>query len=447
MVAFQTLLLGIILGRVPIRVMVTPPVATAVIRLDGAAIGMLTGPPWALDYDFGTSPLPHELIAVGLDAAGHPVGKAVQWVNLGHQDAEVSVVLERGPATGRPDRGRIAWNSVIANQPSAVSATLDGVPLTVSGLHLVPLPETDHTTTHLLSVEVTFSDTLHERADIAFGGEAIDTTESELTALAVIVPPGTTTIGLDALRHPFTVDGAPQDPVAVETGPAEVALVFDEAVRWANPFRNYGFPRYLSTPPRLRADTDRFFAVATVPVRRRDVDGRWMNLYPRSAPMRLSWMRDFTVLCGLTFLTRHNRPQALPTAVAVAGADAAASGHRRAVVLMLAEQPGTGSTEAPGETPPGTAHDATMLTIDAVKAYLTALDVPLVVWSLTGPNPGPLTAAWGPAGDVSSGRRLRKAYRKLDARLARQRIVWFAGRHLPQRITLATTKTPLRLAR
>jgi hypothetical protein len=161
MVAFQTLLLGIILGRVPIRVMVTPPVATAVIRLDGAAIGMLTGPPWALDYDFGTSPLPHELIAVGLDAAGHPVGKAVQWVNLGHQDAEVSVVLERGPATGRPDRGRIAWNSVIANQPSAVSATLDGVPLTVSGLHLVPLPETDHTTTHLLSVEVRFSDTLH----------------------------------------------------------------------------------------------------------------------------------------------------------------------------------------------------------------------------------------------------------------------------------------------
>jgi hypothetical protein len=78
MVAFQTLLLGIILGRVPIRVMVTAPVATAVIRLDGAAIGTLTGPPWALDYDFGTSPLPHELIAVGFDAAGHPVGKAVQ---------------------------------------------------------------------------------------------------------------------------------------------------------------------------------------------------------------------------------------------------------------------------------------------------------------------------------------------------------------------------------
>ena len=76
-----------------------------------------------------------------------------------------------------------------------------------------------------------------------------------------------------------------------------------------------------------------------------------------------------------------------------------------------------------------------------------ALAVPLVGWSLTGPSPGPLTAAWGPADDVSSGRRLRKAYKKLHAMLEAQRIVWFAGRHLPQRITLDTTNTALRLAR
>ena len=43
MIAFETLLLGIIFGRVPIRVMVAPPVTTVEFRLDGASIGTLVG--------------------------------------------------------------------------------------------------------------------------------------------------------------------------------------------------------------------------------------------------------------------------------------------------------------------------------------------------------------------------------------------------------------------
>ena len=82
MIAFETLLLGIIFGRVPIRVMVAPPVTTVEFRLDGASIGTLVGPPWVIEHDFGRSPLPHELTAIGSDAAGHEVGRVTQWVEL-----------------------------------------------------------------------------------------------------------------------------------------------------------------------------------------------------------------------------------------------------------------------------------------------------------------------------------------------------------------------------
>jgi hypothetical protein len=37
--------------------------------------------------------------------------------------------------------------------------------------------------------------------------------------------------------------------------------------------------------------------------------------------------------------------------------------------------------------------------------------------------------------------------KKLEKALDSQRIVWFAGRHLPQRITLDESKTQLRFAR
>jgi hypothetical protein len=60
--------------------------------------------------------------------------------------------------------------------------------------------------------------------------------------------------------------------------------------------------------------------------------------------------------------------------------------------------------------------------------------VPLVVWSTAPPAPE-VTTAWGTVETVTSLQRLGRASRGLDALLARQRIAWVAGRHLPQRVT------------
>ncbi|MDD5564972.1 MAG: hypothetical protein PHQ91_14750 [Thermoanaerobaculaceae bacterium] len=48
---------------------------------------------------------------------------------------------------------------------------------------------------------------------------------------------------------------------------------------------------------------------------------------------------------------------------------------------------------------------------------------------------------------MSSASLLRAAVTKLEAMLATKQIVWFAGRHLPQRVTLDERATTLRLAR
>jgi hypothetical protein len=455
MIAFETLLLGIIFGRVPITVMVAPPVTTVEFRLDGTPIGILAGPPWLIEHDFGRSPLPHELTAIGSDAAGHEVGRATQWVNFGRERAAVSALLERDPMTRQPVVATLAWNVVTAEKPLAASATLDGALLPVTDPRRIVLPNADLAQPHLLSVEVTFPNHLQARADIAFGGDIIDTAESELTALAVALPPNQKSLETRDLQGVFSVDGSPMQPVAVEKGRAEVALVMDRGVQDEILFRR--LPRGWSdagwsTTDRFWGDDDRFFAVDTVPVTRRDAASGTWTLFPHSAPRHLSRIDEFRLLFAIssTFQSGSSGEQANPTAVAAAGAQVAAGNHRRAVVVLLAELPAAERVARSANRSPVTptkTDDSNMFDIAAVKAYLAALDVPLFVWSLTGATPGPLTAAWGPAESVSTSRSLRAAATKLKAQLASQRIVWFAGRHLPQSITLDETTTRLRLAR
>ncbi len=153
----------------------------------------------------------------------------------------------------------------------------------------------------------------------------------------------------------------------------------------------------------------------------------------------LSWLREPAVLESLAGF-RGSRPQRLADAVAVAGAEVAGSNHRRAVVVIVAE---TTRQKAAGGWRP----DASALEVATARAFLAALHVPLAVWSLTGEASAGFTAAWGPSEDVSARRKVLAAARNLEARLASQRIVWLAGRHLPQRIILDESRTALRLAR
>jgi hypothetical protein len=307
---------------------------------------------------------------------------------------------------------------------------------------------------HVLSVELAFPERLRARADLAFGGDIVATAESELTAIAVSVPPGTKTLDAGALRGLFTVDGWPQDPVAVEEGRAEVALVMDrriedEIIRRRLP---WGWSDAgLSTSDEFWGDEDRFLAVDTVPETRLDTGRGTRFLFPHSAPRLLSRIDEFRLLFAIssTFRCGPTGEQDIASAVAAAGAETAAGNHRRAVVLLLAGAAVERAPRAVGEGPLPSLLDHRADTFDAaqVRPYLAALNVPLVVWSLTDPASDAGTIAWGPAESVTTQKSLRAAAKELEAQLGSQRIVWFAGRHLPQKITLDTTKTSVRLAR
>jgi hypothetical protein len=439
MVAFQTLLLGIIFGLVPIRVMVAPPVATVELQLDGASIGVLRGPPWGISYDFGSAPMPHELTAVARDGAGREVGRATRWINLIRKKADVSVLLERDQTSGRPVAARVAWSATGLGAPTSVTATLDGAPLEVVALHRIQLAQVDPVVTHLLGVEVTFAGGLRDRCDLAFGGEIVDSAQAELTAVAVTLPVARGALQLNQLDGVFSVDSVPGNPVVVEKGRAEVALVIDQAAHWGP---RCAWPDF-SEPPKLKDDADRFFVVVPVADRTRGADGHIESLFPMSAPMRLPWLDDTCLLRAVNHRPGATAVQTIPEAVATAGAQAAATGHRRAVVLILSETP---PATAGAHLPTGAPSFGGMI-VPGVKEYLRALDVPLAVWSLTGEAPGPFTALWGPVEDVSTRGKLRAAARRLFAAIDLQRIVWFGGQHLPQRITLDETRTALRLAR
>jgi hypothetical protein len=129
--------------------------------------------------------------------------------------------------------------------------------------------------------------------------------------------------------------------------------------------------------------------------------------------------------------------QRFTDAVGVAGLQAAAGGRPRAVVLVL----GGGNQAA----------DASQYTVAEVRGYLTALRVPLHVWTLERPakpakgGDSPAAAAvaaqalpaWPEAVDVSSLSKLRGAVEALKQDLASQVIVWVEGSHLPESIELA----------
>jgi hypothetical protein len=112
--------------------------------------------------------------------------------------------------------------------------------------------------------------------------------------------------------------------------------------------------------------------------------------------------------------------QRLADAVAVAGLQALYANRRRAVLLVLSDQPVDASRSTPA----------------LVRAYLDAIRVPLVVWSLGNPAE-PAVSVWGEAKKVHPIGRMQKAFAELKDGLASQRIVWVEGRHLPQSIEIS----------
>jgi hypothetical protein len=119
--------------------------------------------------------------------------------------------------------------------------------------------------------------------------------------------------------------------------------------------------------------------------------------------------------------------QRVGEAVTVAAVRAAGGGAPRAVVLVLSKNPVDDSRYQPS----------------AVREYLRALRVPLVVWSTAGDG---AAGAWGEAADVVDADSLRKASKRLLKELERQWIVWVEGSHLPSDIELDPEVQGIRLA-
>ena len=443
MISFLTLFLGLTAGPHAVQVSVAGQVAAVEVLLDGTAVGRTQAAPYSVTVDFGRDLSPHELIARAIDRRGGELGRTRQWVNLPRPPAEVEILLERDEK-GKATAGRLSVESLFGPTATSLSAAFDGRPLLISGAERFELPLYDAETTHLLTVSAEFPNGVRSRRDLVIGGRSASVVSTELTALPVRFSEGAAPDAA-ALSATFRKDGAPLPVVAVERGPAQILIVrglsADEAMfklgRGGNtmidPTRRGAMPIYDSEALRLDlrlSDDDRF----------RFVWPRARMIATANPPRELfDSSHDFAGREGglrwlLTSVYHPARVEPHPRfadAVAIAGVQASGAHGRRAVLLVL----GKGPTDASRYEPSN------------VRRYLSQLSVPLFVWSLEKPKGNRATEEWGDCEDISSLPKLRSAFARFAGALESQWIVWLAGEHRPQDITLAPEARGIELVR
>jgi hypothetical protein len=442
-VVFLTLFLGLVAGPWTVQLRVDGEPAAVELLLDGRTTARLLAPPWQAQVDFGEL-LPHELVAISYAPDGSELGRAQQWLNLPRSPVETQIVLERD-AMGAMVGARLLWQGLTAEAPTEATLLLDGKPLSLRADEqpfslAANLPPLDFGAPHLLAGELQFANGVGARRDLAFGGDLGAEAQTQLTAVALRRQPGTKLPPTAALASWLRGPAGPLLPLAVESGTAEVWLVRDLSAREAAAkygARRGGPSRHgLATfgggglPPQVqgREDALRFEA-------RLRSSARLSFLWPisrvgQSGPLvsnLFDGSRTFLSKdVGLAWLLANvehpleRQQQSFADAVAVAGLQAVAGGRPRVVVLVLGEE---------------TRAEVSLYRPDAIRAYLSALRVPLRVWSLAGAET-PAALAWGGATDVSSLTKLRRAVRELSDDLESQLVVWVEGAYLPQQIQL-----------
>ena len=434
LIAFQTLFLGLVFGFGPVGVMVSPPVVSAEVFLDGVSLGTVRGAPWEVGCDFGGSPLPHELVAVGRDVKGNEVARVRQLVNLPRPAAEARILVEPG-RDGAPTFARLAWHTIDNAKPKRFAVTLDNQEIAVKDPERIPLPSGDLKRPHFLAAEVVFPNGVVARTETGLGGDVAANAATELTAVAVVVRPGQALPPLDAMQGWFRSGGRPLPVVAVEEGHTDTVVVFDQDS--AGRFRGISPPNPFSRamtstiPIQASKGGNRLYGLWAVPQRPQGGGAASPGLFPMSIPL------DTDVDDLRTLIFRFNFPAAAPprqqlaNAVAAAGMQAAALNRRRAVVLIVGEAPA----------------DASTISVTAARAYLESLDVPLFIWTPERRVAGLSLPGWGVPDDISTDLQLQGGVTRLQNALAAQRIVWLAGSVLPQSVTLAPGVKEVFLAR
>jgi hypothetical protein len=430
-IGFVTLFLGLTSGSWPVEVMVAPPAVTAELRLDGAAVARLSNPPWSATVDFGPELVPHELTAAALDAEGHVISQATQWVNMPQPQTRVDVVLEQD-AGGQVGTARVGWAAKQGRQPTGLEADLDGSRLPVDSSKLalgvvatIPLPGVDMSRAHVLRVSVLFKSSGAASREVVFGGSVGMATSAELTAVPALVRDGQENVSVEQLQGMLLLGGQPARVVAVEKGPVTIAVVVEPSafaslntagVRWAK--------ATYSTRGSARASVaDRLILVDPRPSTAPGPSRVQAEVFPARV------FRDFdpptlpAVVAVVPLMRGQKAAPRLADAGAIAGVIAAGGQGRRAVVLVLQDEP-------------------ELRELKRSCTLLSALGVPLHVWWM-GKKPLGLTEErCGVWWDLSKGKdgvvpRLTQANTALQAELGRQVIVWIEGTHRPQDVTLA----------
>ncbi|PYQ59438.1 MAG: hypothetical protein DMF53_18820 [Acidobacteria bacterium] len=374
-IAFLTLFFGLITGPYPIELAVSGPAAAVEIVVDGRSAGTLPSPSWKGTINFGSSLLPHQIVARALDAQGHELGRAEEWVNLAHPLSKAEIVLE-GAGSGPPKAARVAWTNLKGEKPHAISLTFDGLPVPLDAGGRGTLPAHDLSSVHVLTAQVDFTPLESVRQDLAYGGEYGSEVATELTGVPVRprsgeVPPAGRLAGW------LTAKGKPLTVAAVENGPAKLYVVrVPTAQEVAEKMGRVGhLARDIRYEMQLgKEDGVRF--VFPVPKRIAGSGDQLSDLFD------ISPVSDYRT-GSLPWLLKTLRPSQEPSAwqvgrridiypvtgppriadaVAVAGLQAAAENRRRAVLLVLS----------------GDEKDASTYDAARVRRYLAALRVPLV---------------------------------------------------------------------
>jgi len=398
-IVFLTVFLGLTMGRQPVGMTVTGPVARVEITLDGTRVATLTRAPWTANVDFGSRLLPPRLIARALDENGDELARVEQRVNVPHTPSEAALVLESRSA-------RLVWQSLDTEKPKDVQWTLDGARLNATSLR-ASLPQLDLEKPHVLRAVATSASGHVADAELVFGGGLTGVASAALTAVPLRVE-------RDAdVNDTISVRGAPAEIVAVERLPADIIFVRDPSLGdlafridvESRVHRRSGFDR-LVTPATAAPATRREGARFIWPVATRTRGTAAADLFPSS---RTFMVADAPAIRSV--LANVSAPAAdtlrFADAVAVAALQAAGSRRPRAVVLIIGAQH----------------RDASRLTPRQTKEYLASIGVPLFVWTASGAAP----ADWGEARRIDGSDRLRDAAADLLEEVHRQRIVWITG--------------------
>jgi hypothetical protein len=394
-------LLGLVNGEQPIEVQVEPSVKRVEILVDGARAATMTGTPWRTIVNFGPELTPHELTAVAYDANNREVARDTQLVNLARPPAEVQLSIEKDAKSGKLF-AHARWQHIGAVKATSVTIKLDGQE--IGRTAIVPLPQLEKNSLHVLEAEVTFPGAVTARKEIVFGGLYVEQLPTELTSVLV----RERMLGKEDPQRCFQLDGRTVPAAALEKVEALVHIVRGSTTTLAeHKLRLPAVPSHsagqmLIRQFRLPGVTMRFIWPTAQAIRGDDQQSV-TNLFLRS---------DFfdAGKAGTQWILSHiegppTKSERFADAVAVAAVQTLRA-RRRAVLLILGKEEDHSRHAAP-----------------AVRRYLQRIGVPLHVWSLVEVT-DEMIEDWGDVRLVANLDALRVATNDLRRDLESQRIAW-----------------------